>query len=186
MAKPAGVWGHWNISSLYSFALSFCFYLPSSPGGSPFCAQPLAVLPLCCSPPPIPRTSPYIPVHPAAASSASKYSAAGCGLPTQKEKGTVETFPPAFPFSIAIGKLAAHKGAAGPRNQTPARRAGALALAQTQLIVIPCCLLCLYSTGLLGLQDTLKISPSPITCLLHKMSTDVSLLVCRRAAVNNL
>lgn len=64
MAKPAGVWGHWNISSLCSFAFSFCFYPPSPPGSNPFCARPLAVLPLCWSSPPIPRTSPYIHVHP--------------------------------------------------------------------------------------------------------------------------
>lgn len=60
MAKPAGVWGHWHISSFYSFVFSFCFYPPSPPGGSPFCAWPLAVLPLCHSPPPIPHTSPDI------------------------------------------------------------------------------------------------------------------------------
>lgn len=105
-----GIQGHWSIFSLYFFALSFCFSPP--PGSSPFLLSTLSYatsLPQPSSHPPNipahPCTSLYIPTHSVAA---SKQSAAGHGLPTQK--GAAEIFPPVFPFSIAIRKLAADKG----------------------------------------------------------------------------
>lgn len=104
--KSMGIWSHWE----YSLPLFFCFFLLlSSSWQQPFLTLDLKLCYLSATsllpPPQNLHTSLYIPTHPVAA---SKYPAAGHGLPTLK--GTAEIFPPGFPFSITIRKLAADKG----------------------------------------------------------------------------
>lgn len=181
----AGVWWHRSISSLYSFAFSFCFH-PSSPPSTPFSVlNPLSHYPSAAALLPSPihaHMSSHI-LQPPAVPVNTQQLAMAC---PPKRRGNNSDIPSRTSLRCCHQETRCwHRHCAGPRNQTPARRMGALPVGQTQLTVIPCCLLCLYCTDLLGLQDTLKISPSPITCLLHKMSTDVSLLVSRKAVVNN-
>lgn len=86
----------------------FCFYPPSPPGSSPFCAQPLAAALL---PSPV---HPSIPIHPHTSCGNQRCQQILSGRPWPahpKAEGAIEIFPPGFPLSIAISKLAADKGA---------------------------------------------------------------------------
>lgn len=120
--KLAGVWGHWSISSLYSFAFFLLLLSSLSSRQQPFLRSALSR-----SPPPVPRPSvhphpsPYVLRQPAVPANTQR-PAVAC---PPKSRGSNRNIPSGVSLKHCHQQTCCwQRCCAGPRNQTPAEEQG--------------------------------------------------------------